>query len=648
MIDGLRGLRGGAPAPKTPAAALAAFLVEQLNDPARARALLAAAERFQARPPEAQAEELPALYLLFEQYLTELAPHPPLSREALRRHLRLRFADVLEDPGFQLVFEAPGRQEVLLCRDLLRDVLARALPLLEGGTTPLCEIDAWLAGAPDAATTPVPLGLADRLPADDAAWTVLLRRLAHLLYRHLESHLPEAAPALYDAAYATLARRYESLDTFTAVIHLLPEHLLDERRLQRLRHSRQLQAREQALEATQGALRTAESAALESVGQLQAVLDAVGDAILTFDEQGLVVLANREVEQIWGYPRHEVLGRPFTVLLPLPVRTTHPQAVTKGMAPFLGRRVEFESRRSDGSPFPIEIYVQATPIGPRRLFTAAARDITSRKRFEAELIVAKEEAEEMARTKAAFFTNMSHEIRTPLTAILGYAAILADEVPEAQLDFVRIIEDNSQRLLQTLNAVLDLARFEAGQLQPTLGPADVSAEVAQAVRLFEPLARQKNLALHLDAPALPVHAVTDVAFLHRILSNLIGNAVKFTEEGEVTVALKAEARRFHLGVTDTGAGIDPAFMPYLFDEFRQESAGLTRSHEGAGLGLAITHRLVDALGGTIDVQSRKGRGSRFTVSLPRRHAAGAPARRRPVAETGDGFRGSALQTNGAA
>ena len=625
-------LRAGRPRPAlhaTDEAALAAFLLRLVGKMSTAHPLRVAATRFNRLPPEAQREELPALYLLFEHYLAEVEPEH--GRETLRFNVRSYFPGLLDEPAFGLLFEPAERQDVLLCRNFLQLALGRAHVLVGSEDGPMLpDLLRWLAGVPDAATAPVPLGLAEAPPTHPEAWKTLLRRLAHLLYRHLETRLGEAAGQLYETAYRQIARRYEQLDAFPVVIRLLPDHLLDEQKLHLLHHSRRLQARERALEATQGALRAAETAALESAVQLQAVLNTVGEGIVTIDEQGLMVLVNREVEQIWGVSKDELLGQPFTRLLPLPVRTTHKEAVARGLAPFLGRRVEFESRRRDGAPFPVEIHVQETPIGERRLFTAAVREITARKRFEAELIAAKEEAEEMARTKAAFLTNMSHEIRTPLTAILGYTAVLAEEVPQPQLDFVEVIRQNGQRLLHTLNAVLDLARFEAGQLQPHCEPLDVAAEVREAVRLFEPLARQKGLTLRLDAPEAPVQAVTDLSFLHRILSNLVGNAIKFTERGGITVTLTAEARTLRLAVEDTGIGIEPGFFPQLFDEFRQESSGLTRSHEGSGLGLAITKRLVETLGGEIGVESWKGRGSRFSVMLPRQATAALAARPSPA------------------
>src|SRR5690606_6145451 len=223
----------------------------------------------------------------------------------------------------------------------------------------------------------------------------------------------------------------------------------------------------------------------------------------------------------------------------------------------------------------------------------SGQDVTEHKRFEGELIAAREEAEEMARLKSAFLANMSHEIRTPLTGILGYAGLLAEEVEGEHREFVQFIERSGRRLLDTLNSVLELARLEANGVEPDLEVLDVRAEAEHAVRLLTPLAEQRGLAFTLHAPDDDARARLDRTCFGRILTNLIGNAIKLTDEGRVDVEVVVEPADVVLRVRDSGVGIDPAFLPYLFDEFRQETAGQDRSHEGSGLGLAITKRLVE-------------------------------------------------------
>ena len=243
-------------------------------------------------------------------------------------------------------------------------------------------------------------------------------------------------------------------------------------------------------------------------------------------------------------------------------------------------------------------------------------DMTERKAFERQLMQAKSAAEEMVRLKSAFVANMSHEVRTPLTAILGFASVLGEELDGEQRELAEIIKQSGERLLDTLNSVLDLARLEADAMNFAPGSLNLNDELEAATRLFGPMAEKKHLALVLETPDHPVRAPLDRAYLHRILSNLLSNAIKFTEAGEVRLALRPLGTEVQLIVRDTGIGIAESFLPFLFEEFKQESTGLDRTHTGSGLGLAITRHLVERMQGHIAVESVKGEGTAITVTFP--------------------------------
>ena len=249
----------------------------------------------------------------------------------------------------------------------------------------------------------------------------------------------------------------------------------------------------------------------------------------------------------------------------------------------------------------------------KRAVEAQAAQLT---RMVDQLEVAKLEAETSARLKAHILDNMSHEIRTPITSILGYAQLLAEELGEQHHEFVSYIRTNGQRLLGTLNSILDLSRIETGRVQLHPHRVSLGAAARSCAALFKPIAAECGIGLRVEERVPSVEASVDEAALDRILQNLVSNALKFTEEGEVVIGVAREGGQAVLTVRDTGIGIGDAFMPYLFEEFRQESAGLARSHEGSGLGLAITHRLVEAMQGTIAVESVQGRGTLFTVRFP--------------------------------
>jgi signal transduction histidine kinase/CheY-like chemotaxis protein len=234
-----------------------------------------------------------------------------------------------------------------------------------------------------------------------------------------------------------------------------------------------------------------------------------------------------------------------------------------------------------------------------------------------QLIMAKEQAEEMARLKNSFLANMSHEIRTPLNGILGFTQLLQTELEGEQREFADLIESSGRRLLETINSVLEMARLESGHATLKEEEVNLVEEVSRTITLLAPLAQEKGLYLEMKAPA-NVWALVDSPAIHRVVNNLVGNALKFTHQGGILVELNARNRDLILRVRDTGIGIEEEFMPHLFNEFKQESSGYARSHEGTGLGLAITQRLVKLMGGTIEVASRKHVGSVFTVVLPGR------------------------------
>jgi signal transduction histidine kinase len=240
-----------------------------------------------------------------------------------------------------------------------------------------------------------------------------------------------------------------------------------------------------------------------------------------------------------------------------------------------------------------------------------------RELYETELVVAKERAEEMARLKSVFLNNMTHEIRTPLSGIIGFAQILYEEVTPPHQEFARLVEESARRLLETINSVLDLARLEASRAKLQGAPCYLFPEIEQTVRLLNPLAQKKNLDLRVEEHCPDVWAALDKASLDRVLNNLVGNAIKFTNQGGVTVEVDGDEAWVIIRVRDTGIGISEEFMPDLFEEFRQESSGADRNHEGSGLGLAITRKLVGRMDGTLAVESKKDVGTTFTVRFPR-------------------------------
>ena len=250
--------------------------------------------------------------------------------------------------------------------------------------------------------------------------------------------------------------------------------------------------------------------------------------------------------------------------------------------------------------------------------------VEERRAYEQELIAAKERAEATDRVKSAILNNMSHEFRTPLAAILGFTEVLRLDLDEPLQEFVNYIDQNGRRLLNTLNGVIDLATLESRMMVLEQQPVNVSDAARSVVASFQPMAQEKGLTLRIEA-APEMVVPTDPKALNRVLTQLIDNALKFTDEGDVVVRVAEEDGQALLQVRDTGIGISEAFLPSVFEAFKQESEGLSRNHEGSGLGLSLAQCLIQLMGGTIHAESEKGKGSTFSVTLPLSSAAEAPS-----------------------
>jgi len=387
----------------------------------------------------------------------------------------------------------------------------------------------------------------------------------------------------------------------------------------------------------------AERSLRSSEARFRLVTDNMRDLITLHTPDGACEWVSASVEPMLGFtPRAYTQMRAYASVHP----ADRQRVRREGHAPIFdgakGTRLTYRLLRRDDSYLWVESLTRPVFDDENRVIKlqAATRDVTERKRFETELVQAKEQAEKMSRLKSAILANMSHEIRTPLTNVIGFADVLAETLTDDRAEFVRLIQNGGRRLLRTLDSVLEFARLESGALNLDRASVDLATVVRETVSLFQPEARRRRLTLEVDIPAQdipaqkeapdsPDRAPTDAAgssssyrvsgdrtALERILNNLISNALKFTEEGGVTVRLDRDATGVALTVEDTGVGIAKDFLPSLFDPFEQESIGFGRSFEGAGLGLSITQQLVHLHGGSVDVRSRKGEGTAFTVTLP--------------------------------
>lgn len=344
-------------------------------------------------------------------------------------------------------------------------------------------------------------------------------------------------------------------------------------------------------------------------------LESAPDGIAILDENERYIYVNEAHVRLFGYDSaEELIGETWRKLYADPVVETFEQEYLPQLEERGWWKGEVTAQRADDTVFDEAVALTHLPEGG---LVCVCRDVTDQKRRERQLVEAKEDAQRANRLKSAFLMNMSHEIRTPLTSILGYAELLEKEAETEDLPHLKTIRTSSQRLLSTLNSVLDLAQLESGTMSLAPTEFDLVEEAEEIVEEMNIQAEQKGLDLRLatNTPTIPVEL--DAGLVDRVMSNLIGNAIKFTPRGSVTLTLRADREHVEIQVEDTGIGIEENQMEEIFDAFHQQDAGQGRQFEGAGIGLSITRNLVEAAGGSIEVESESGVGSRFRVRLPR-------------------------------
>ncbi len=247
-------------------------------------------------------------------------------------------------------------------------------------------------------------------------------------------------------------------------------------------------------------------------------------------------------------------------------------------------------------------------------------DISERKQVELELIKAKEQAEESDRLKSAFLTNMSHEIRTPMNGILGFTELLKEPnlSSDDQQDYIQTIQISGARMLNTINCIVDVAKIESGLMKVDIKETNINEKIEFTYKFFKPEVELKGLQF-LVKKSLPLNESiikTDNEKVYAILTNLVRNAIKFTYEGSIEFGYEKKGEYLEFYVKDTGIGIPKNQRELIFERFRQGSESLRRNYEGVGLGLSISRRLVDMMGGELILESQWGIGSVFTVSMP--------------------------------
>lgn len=362
-------------------------------------------------------------------------------------------------------------------------------------------------------------------------------------------------------------------------------------------------------------------------------LDAAPDALMLIDGAGIIRFANRQVSALFQYEHEDVIGRRVEDLMPERFRSRHIGHRTNFFENLrlrpMGQGLELFGLRRDGSEFPLEISLSPISDGERMLVAAAIRDATARKRAETQLIAAREAAEaaraiaDQARDsadranqgKSRFLATASHDLRQPLQTLALLNGTLQRIVHDK--DALEAILQQDQAIgamSRLLNALLDISKLESGAIRPETTDFVVAGIFEEMRAEFASLAASKGLRLEIESCADCVRS--DRSLVEQILRNLVANAIKYTRQGWVRLRCLHDAGLVRIEVRDTGVGIAPEQMPFIYDEFYQIGVPTNSSRDGYGLGLAIVQRLVKLLTLRLDVQSEVGKGSAFSLLLP--------------------------------
>ncbi|MCP2006901.1 response regulator [Duganella violaceipulchra] len=396
---------------------------------------------------------------------------------------------------------------------------------------------------------------------------------------------------------------------------------------------------ESAIEERTLQLQSAQREAINKELRTRTVMDNIGDGIITINADGVIEAFNHAACGIFGYTPEEAIGANIMRMMPASLRGAHHAGMGRylagGLPKVVGKNnVELQGLRKDGTTFVLELSIRALLVEGQHLFVGIVRDVTERKRAERELRLAMEQVQIASAAKDVFVANMSHELRTPMNAVLGMAHLLnTTGLSPEQGRYLEMIRASGQSLLGILNDILDFSKMEAGKIE--VHPVRFLLEdvLHSLASIMSVTVGEKNLELCLGVEQdVPRALVGDALRLQQILVNLAGNAIKFTEQGEVSVLVEraggeGAALLLRFTVRDTGIGMNDEQLARLFSPFTQADLSTTRRYGGTGLGLTISKGLIELLGGAIEVRSAVGAGSMFSFTLPMKQADQAEAPR---------------------
>jgi PAS domain S-box-containing protein len=367
---------------------------------------------------------------------------------------------------------------------------------------------------------------------------------------------------------------------------------------------------------------------------LAAIVESSDDAIISKTLDGIITSWNSAAQRLFGYTPEEIIGKSILTLIPPDLHHEETEIISRLRR---GRRIDhYDTTRVTRNGELVRVSLTVSPVrdSSGRIVGASkiARNISERERLLESARAARSQAERLSHVKDEFLATLSHELRTPLNAILGWSALLRQQLisPEERTRGLETIERNARAQAQIINDLLDMSRIVSGKLHLDVQPIFLQDVIAAAIETVRPSAEARNIRLQPLLDSTIARTRGDPNRLQQVLWNLLTNAVKFTPQGgRIQVVLERVSSHVEITVMDSGIGIKPEFLPYVFDRFRQADASTTRRFGGLGLGLSIVRNLVEMHGGTVSVRSAgENQGTTFTIVLPLLAIDTEPARRR--------------------
>ncbi len=366
---------------------------------------------------------------------------------------------------------------------------------------------------------------------------------------------------------------------------------------------------------------------LESERRMRSITTSAQDAILMMDNKGRIAFWNPAAERIFGFTSEEAIGQNLhQFIVPQRFHQAHqaafPEFLKTGQGTAIGKTLDLQARKKDGNEIDIQLSLSAVEISNQFHAIGIIRDVTEQKKMEAALIKAKQDAEMASKSKSIFLANMSHEIRTPLNAIIGFSQLMNRDklLSESQKEYNVSIIRAGEHLLALINDILELSKIEAGRIVLNPANVDLHSILDDIQMIFKERAQTKNLQFICEkSNNLPRYVFVDESKLRQIYVNLIGNALKFTDEGGIAIRSRVDkidedTSQLIVEIQDSGPGIAEDEIGKLFIHFEQTSSGISKG-SGTGLGLALSRELAILMGGNISVSSKVGKGSVFTFQV---------------------------------